>query len=126
MRRPSVPDKPSLEEKRARLARSLEVMRLEFERGLPARIAELRAAIAGYRPDAGRGQPAEVAAHSLCGIAGSFGRPALTEAAAQLEELLKSSLGTLAEEWPARSQRIAGVFAELELAASAPPAPAAP
>lgn len=97
----------------------LDALRERFAAGLRERVRELEALVRAAREGATGAAiaPALVAAHRLAGTAGSYGHPAVGEAAAALE----AALGRIAEQGagPAAWDEAAAALARAHAAASA-------
>jgi diguanylate cyclase (GGDEF)-like protein len=76
----------------------LEVLVNEFTQRLSQKVAEIQEALRAARTEPTRATDARVLAHKLRGSAGSYGYPAVSEAAGVLEDLLDSALSGGREE----------------------------
>ncbi len=86
--------RPTREQEEA-LERAIAPLRDAFREKLPARVADLAAALAAGRAgDAAQLAEAHHQAHAFQGTAGSYGFDAVSSAALAIEELLEGRLGT--------------------------------
>lgn len=98
-----------------------EDLRRYFAYRLPARVSEVEAAHDAARDAGWRGEPLRTfhrLAHSLAGAGATFGFPEVSEAARQLENLLKSALDSGS---PPEAPEVEGLLSRLRGLAERPP-----
>lgn len=72
------------------LERVVAQLRARFDGELPGRLDRIRALAAALGRDPGALRELKMAVHNIAGIAGTFGHPELSQAAARMDELLSA------------------------------------